>query len=280
MKPDWDKLMEQFAGNKEVLVGDVDCTAAGKDLCSTHGVQGFPTIKSGDPAALDDYQGGRDFDSLEKHAKTLKPVCSPFNVDLCDADQKAKIEGLMTKPITELKDQIAAEEKKVADAGTHFDTEVKKLQEAYEKLQKDKDATIKKVKEDGSPYSMTGCTGTKRYMAPEVVLSRPDYDLKVDVYSMAMIFWYMCKGERPFEYVEPQLISVLASTRGLRPDSRAVRWGPIEHLIEQMWEEDPAKRPEATEILVTLKGVAVEPDAASAVGGWTECSLQCQCAVM
>ena len=140
--------------------------------------------------------------------------------------------------------------------------------------------TLKKVKEDGSPYSMTGCTGTKRYMAPEVVLSRPDYDLKVDVYSMAMIFWYMCKGERPFEYVEPQLISVLASTRGLRPDSRAVRWGPIEHLIEQMWEEDPAKRPEATEILVTLKGVAVEPDAASAVGGWTECSLQCQCAVM
>ena len=95
-----------------------------------------------------------------------------------------------------------------------------------------------------------------------------------------MIFWYMCKGERPFECVEPQLISVLASTRGLRPDSRAVRWGPIEHLIEQMWEEDPAKRPEATEILVTLKGVAVEPDAASAVGSWTECSLHCQCAVM
>ena len=140
--------------------------------------------------------------------------------------------------------------------------------------------TLKKVKEDGSPYSMTGCTGTKRYMAPEVVLSRPDYDLKVDVYSMAMIFWYMCKGERPFEYVEPQLISVLASTRGLRPDSRAVRWGPIEHLIEQMWEEDPAKRPEATEILVTLKGVVMEPDAASTVGSWTECSLHCQCAVM
>jgi hypothetical protein len=35
------------------------------------------------------------------------------------------------------------------------------------------------VREDGSPYNMTGCTGTKRYMAPEVVLSKPDYDLKV-----------------------------------------------------------------------------------------------------
>ena len=63
--------------------------------------------------------------------------------------------------------------------------------------------TLQKVKEDGSPYSMTGCTGTKRYMAPEVVLSKPDYDLAVDIYSMAMIFWYMANGERPFENVEP-----------------------------------------------------------------------------
>ena len=29
------------------------------------------------------------------------------------------------------------------------------------------------------------------------------YDLQVDIYSMAMIFWYMAKGERPFEQVQP-----------------------------------------------------------------------------
>ena len=43
------------------------------------------------------------------------------------------------------------------------------------------------------------------------------------------------------EQVEPQLISVLASTRGLRPDSKAIHWAPVESLVETMWEEDPVK---------------------------------------
>merc|ERR1719478_1233705 len=34
MKPAWDKLMDAFADSKTALVGDVDCTAAGKPICS------------------------------------------------------------------------------------------------------------------------------------------------------------------------------------------------------------------------------------------------------
>merc|ERR1719453_2190062 len=84
--------MDAFADSKTALVGDVDCTAAGKPLCDSNGVQGFPTIKWGDPSALEDYQGGRDFDSLKKHAdEKLKPMCSPTNIDLCDDDKKAEI---------------------------------------------------------------------------------------------------------------------------------------------------------------------------------------------
>ena len=140
--------------------------------------------------------------------------------------------------------------------------------------------TLAKVKEDGTPYSMTGCTGTKRYMAPEVVLSKPDYDLKVDVYSMAMIFWYMNKGERPFDQVEPQLISVLASTRGLRPDPKAIHWVPVESLVEQMWAEDPKCRPSCAEILVTLKGLESECDRDGEVKPGFDCNVKCQCLVM
>ena len=33
MKPDWDKLGDEFSGSKTVLIGDVDCTVE-KDLCS------------------------------------------------------------------------------------------------------------------------------------------------------------------------------------------------------------------------------------------------------
>merc|ERR1712194_983548 len=88
-KPDWDKLMDAFADSETQLVGDADCTADGKDLCAAQGVKGYPTIKRGGPGDLQDYKGGRDYDSLEKFAKeSLKPLCSPKNVGLCEDDKK------------------------------------------------------------------------------------------------------------------------------------------------------------------------------------------------
>jgi hypothetical protein len=93
MKPAWDKLMEEFAGNPGSLVADVDCTESGKDLCETHGVQGFPTIKYGDPGDLQDYQGGRDFEALKKFAdENLGPSCGVEHLDLCSDDIRKKIE--------------------------------------------------------------------------------------------------------------------------------------------------------------------------------------------
>jgi len=92
MKPDWDKLMDEFKGSSTALIADVDCTESGKDLCETHGVQGFPTIKHGEPSELKDYEGGRDFDSLKKFAsENLGPTCGPDHVDLCSAKDKASI---------------------------------------------------------------------------------------------------------------------------------------------------------------------------------------------
>ena len=50
----------------------------GKPLCDSNGVRGFPTIKYGSPSALEDYEGGRDFDSLKKFAdENLGPSCGP-----------------------------------------------------------------------------------------------------------------------------------------------------------------------------------------------------------
>merc|ERR1711981_556550 len=63
MKPAWDKLMDEFKDSKTALVADVDCTVH-QDLCGKHGVQGYPTIKYGDPNNMEDYQGGRSYDDL------------------------------------------------------------------------------------------------------------------------------------------------------------------------------------------------------------------------
>jgi len=150
MKPAWDKLMKEYKDSATALVADVDCTAAGKPLCDANGVQGFPTIKYGDPSALEKYEGGRDFDSLKKFAdENLKPMCSPSNMDLCDDDQKAELNKLMEMDLGDLETAITEGEKKITDAEETFKTELQKLQDQYQELMKTKEDTIADVKSSG-----------------------------------------------------------------------------------------------------------------------------------
>jgi len=150
MKPDWDKLMDAFAGSATQLVGDVDCTADGKPLCDANGVKGYPTIKYGDPADLQDYQGGRSYDEFKKFAdENLKPMCSPKNLDLCDDGKKTQILKIQAMPASELDDAISAEEKKMDAAEALFKAEVEKLQAKYTALSQEKDAKIEAVKASG-----------------------------------------------------------------------------------------------------------------------------------
>jgi len=150
MKPAWDKLMKKYSGSATALVGDVDCTAEGKPLCEEHGVQGFPTIKWGDPSALEDYEGGRDYEALETFAaENLKPMCSPKNIDLCDDEKKAKIKDLMAMSMDDLEAEIEKKDGELKEAEATFDAEVQKLQEKYEQLEKDKTAKQKEIKDSG-----------------------------------------------------------------------------------------------------------------------------------
>jgi hypothetical protein len=150
MKPDWDKLMEEFAGSTTQLVGDVDCTADGKPICEANGVQGYPTIKWGDPTDLQDYQGGRDFDSLKKFAEeNLKPVCSPANIDLCDEDKKADILKFQAMADDELDKLIAEKEAEAEKAEADYKTYVETLQTQYREATEAKDAAVEAVKASG-----------------------------------------------------------------------------------------------------------------------------------
>jgi len=150
MKPAWDKLMKKYDGHASALVGDVDCTAEGKPLCEEHGVQGFPTIKWGDPSALEDYEGGRDLSDLETFAsENLKPMCSPKNLDLCDAAKKSQIEGYMKMSAADLEAEIEKKEAEAKEAEETFDAEVQKLQEKYEALEKEKTEKQAEIKNSG-----------------------------------------------------------------------------------------------------------------------------------
>jgi len=150
LKPAWEKLSAEFDGSGDRLVGHVDCTAGGKPLCDSNGVQGFPTLKYGDPNNLEDYQGGRDFDVLKKFVEeSLGPSCGPANIDLCDDAQKAEIEKYQAMSAEEVDAAIKEAEKGLSDAETIFKAEVEKLQKTYEGLMKTKDDTIAEIKASG-----------------------------------------------------------------------------------------------------------------------------------
>eukprot|EP00747_Dinoflagellata_sp_TGD_P144837 gnl/TRDRNA2_/TRDRNA2_176538_c0_seq15.p1 gnl/TRDRNA2_/TRDRNA2_176538_c0~~gnl/TRDRNA2_/TRDRNA2_176538_c0_seq15.p1 ORF type:complete len:168 (+),score=66.29 gnl/TRDRNA2_/TRDRNA2_176538_c0_seq15:202-705(+) len=150
MKPAWDKLMAKWADKPGVLIADVDCTAEGKQSCENHGVQGFPTIKWGDPSALEDYEGGRDFAELNKFAEeNLKPMCSPSNIDLCDDEKKKKIQELQAMDPDALAKLITEKQGQIDTAEKTFEEEVEKLQKQYEELEASKTEKVKEIKASG-----------------------------------------------------------------------------------------------------------------------------------
>merc|ERR1712056_35883 len=133
-----------------ILIADVDCTTEGKDLCETHGVQGFPTIKYGDPNNLEDYEGGRDFKALQKFAKeNLGPRCGPGNLDLCDEGNKTLVEGFMKMDAKALEKSIKEKEDQMAKVEKELEELLKSLQSQYEEGQKKRDDEKAKIKNSG-----------------------------------------------------------------------------------------------------------------------------------
>lgn len=114
MKPDWDKLAEEFKDSPIVGIADVDCTAGGKALCSTIGVRGYPTIKywQADDDNAQDYKGGRGYDQLKSFTEsTFKAGCNVDTLENCNADQKKIIGDLKGKDSSVMKGEL----KKVSD---------------------------------------------------------------------------------------------------------------------------------------------------------------------
>merc|ERR1711920_286574 len=140
------KMGAEYEGSKDILMGDVDCTAGGKSKCDEVGVRGYPTIKYGDPDDLQDYKGGRSFADLKKFADGLGPQCGPANLDLCDAEKKAKIEEFQ-KLSTDAREKLIKEkEAEMEKAETDFKTFVEGLQKQYQDESDKKDKAVEAIK--------------------------------------------------------------------------------------------------------------------------------------
>jgi len=88
--------------------------------------------------------------TLQKFAEeSLKPVCSPANIDLCDPDKKADIEKFSAMSDSDLDSAIKGQEKVIEDAESNFKEEVSKLQATYTALSEAKEKAAEDVKASG-----------------------------------------------------------------------------------------------------------------------------------
>lgn len=119
------------------------------------------------------------------------------------------------------------------------------------------DFGLARILHNGNPksnevYSMSGETGSLRYMAPEVAKKEP-YNHKADVYSFGVILWEMLAGKKSFTgfRCEEDYFRFVVHHR-VRPPLDE-KW-PIAlgSLISSCWDSDLDKRPDFQQVIMRL----------------------------
>ncbi|CAJ1406070.1 unnamed protein product [Effrenium voratum] len=106
---------------------------------------------------------------------------------------------------------------------------------------------------NSSLSTMTLGVGTYTYMAPEVVRTH-NYTEKVDIYSFALIMFYLSSGKRPFyTFAHPSdILDRFVAGAEPRPDAGECH-KVLRPLIQECWHKKSEDRPSAEDILVTLQ---------------------------
>jgi serine/threonine protein kinase len=93
--------------------------------------------------------------------------------------------------------------------------------------------------------------GTTRYRAPEVMFE-PQYDFKVDIYSFALVLYFMQARVEPFDGMSEVEIVKAVVERDERP-ALGDDWSlTLRTLIERCWHRDPRHRPSSSDLLLQL----------------------------
>ena len=137
---------------------------------------------------------------------------------------------------------------------------------------------INKAKSADDVYSMTGCTGSLRYMSPEVAASKP-YNDRADIYSFGIIAYEVLTGVAPFGSMDrAKFMKRVVEARerpGLGQDDygRTVRAPQrAKALIARCWHWDLTKRPSASELLTEATQLFEEEQVRVSKGGLCQCS--------
>jgi serine/threonine protein kinase len=108
-------------------------------------------------------------------------------------------------------------------------------------------------------YNMTSKTGAIRYMSPENLQGKP-YDLSTDVYSWAMIMWFIMALEPPFATYTESMLEERVCQRGYRPKIFGTWSTRISNLLSRSWNQNLKERPSFAKIVDELKKELAEVD--------------------
>ena len=233
-----------LAGDSELLMRRFEREArATAALKSPHTVQlyDFGATEDGRLYYVMELLDGLDLDTLVRQHGPL-PAERVIHIlrQVCSSLQDAHGNGLVHR-------DIKPANVVVSRAGTTFDF-VKVLDFGLVKLdtaRRAEDDAVAKLSTEGST------SGTPAFMAPEVVLGDAVTDHRVDLYALGCVAYWLLTGKMVFEGENAiQVMFHHAHTPPPRPSLR-VEWpipAPLEDLIMECLEKDPARRPPSAEV--------------------------------
>lgn len=118
--------------------------------------------------------------------------------------------------------------------------------------------SVRQREESVAAYEMTGCTGTFRYMAPEVALGKP-YSEKVDVYSFGILLWQIVTSRVPFRKATKADFMTFVVNEGYRPPLHPMWSSGFISLLQACWNPVPEKRPNFGLVQTYLKDLLAGP---------------------
>jgi serine/threonine-protein kinase len=207
---------------------------------------------------------GLDLDTLVRQYGPLPPERVVHILrQVCSSLQDAHANGLVHRDIKPANVVISR-------AGTTFDF-AKVLDFGLVKLDSGQRgsgaAGQSEVRSDGGSHAAGGgIAGTPSFMAPEVVLGVADTDHRVDLYALGCVGFWLLTGKLIFK--GSSVVEVMfhhAHTPPPRPSTRSELPipAPLEDLIMECLEKDPARRPTSAE------AVSTRLDAVSLESAWT-----------
>eukprot|EP00924_Labyrinthula_sp_SR-Ha-C_P011957 maker-scaffold_26-snap-gene-0.1-mRNA-1 protein AED:0.01 eAED:0.01 QI:532/1/1/1/1/1/2/196/334 len=101
-------------------------------------------------------------------------------------------------------------------------------------------------------YTMTGETGSYRFMAPEV-FRHEDYNESVDAYSFSLIVYWMLTGQRPFGDIVDPVEAAKKASEGRKPYVQLVHPTRLRNMLERCWSHVPEERPDFSSIVKDIE---------------------------